>query len=588
MTDAIYNAIRTGDSKKLKALLDSQGIEDIIRILDDVAPDGDAAIHAAVKKEDLEMIELLAERHCDLNVLNAHRRTALMMAVEKGSQNIALFLCQKGADVNVAGHNGNTALHLAAMKGNIDMVSLLLGPNCKKDSLNSEGETAVFIAVDKGFLDIVQLLCLSGANLSISQNDGGNVIIQAAKTRNIKCLKYFFKQFNKNKPLPDINSLNSQGLNALMYATIDRNIEIVKILISHGANVNLQNPNNGQTCLHLGALNGDSDVVEALIAAGACLNVVNHYLETPLSRANKCIKKRLIDAGAYEFRDHQIGMPVFPREGSIHSGASNQIHNEIKFPSIEIDSHTVNETHLIQTFSCTMEEAEDSKDNADDQLKISESQKSAIDQYRLSKKFKKALKDCINKFLDSHSNSGRVESDIDKPSKIFFSEHMKVVILRAENVIFGDNHVTNSSKKNPSNKMRPLSFSESQKTFSEFGGSSVTLNGHEQHLKDAEDELEAMATTVNNVHGPLATSRSNISEAMATSNSVSDGFLIENVKVQSGCSGDDSETLTMSKNTWSPQRATTISFTSSTGSLPGRIITDKNRKPLPWERREKS
>ncbi|KAK0060680.1 ankyrin repeat domain-containing protein 12-like isoform X4 [Biomphalaria pfeifferi] len=538
MSDILSNAIRAGEFKKIRRLLDSQDKTilhyvqekpvlplavvykqlNIVKLLlernanvNAVGNDGDTAIHAAVKKEDLEVLKLLTERHCDLNVLNAHRLTALMIAVEKGFLDIAVFLCEKGADINAVGHKGNTALHLAAKKGKIEMVRLLLRHRGNIDSQNSEGVTAVFIAVNSKSEDMLKLLGLMGADLSIKQNDGTTVIIQAAKSGNVNGVRCLLEHYN-DKLLHDINAFDKQGQNALMYATNERYIEIVKILINHGANVNLQNPNNGQTCLHLGVLNDDSEVVEVLIAAGACLNVVNQNLETPISRANNFIKRVLLKAGAYECGQSQIGMPVFHREGSIHSDLSNPIHNESSCHSIEIDTDTNDETHLIQQFRFSIEEADapydlketevsyDSQGN-EHQPKNSEKIKSLIDKHRFSKKFIKALNDFTNKFVESYSSTSRTGSVCTTGSTVTLSEQMKITIHMATNVIIGDNIKLHCSP-------RPSSVS---------GGSTKTLTHYDQILKEADDELEFMEMFKRNVPGTIEKSIDDISEPIATS-----------------------------------------------------------------------
>uniref|UniRef100_A0A2C9JKF0 Uncharacterized protein n=1 Tax=Biomphalaria glabrata TaxID=6526 RepID=A0A2C9JKF0_BIOGL len=539
MSDILSNAIRAGEFEKIRRLLDSQDKTilqyvqekpvlplavvykqlNIVKLLlernanvNAVGNDGDTAIHAAVKKENLEVLKLLTERHCDLNVLNAHRLTALMIAVEKGYLDIAGFLCLKGEDVNAAGHKGNTALHLAAKKGKIEMVRLLLRHRGNIDSQNSEGVTAVFIAVNSKSEDMLKLLCLMGADLSIKQNDGATVIIQAAKSGNGKGVACLLEHYNDKKLLHDINAFDRQGQTALMYATNNRNIEIVKFLINHGANVNLQNPNNGQTCLHLGVLNDDSGVVEALIAAGACLNVVNRNLETPISRANNFIKRVLLKAGAYECGQSQIGMPVFHREGSIHSDLSNPIRNESSCHSIEIDTDTKDETHLKQQFKLSIEEADAPYDlketevpydsqGKEHQSKNSEKIKSLIDKHRFSKKFIKALNDFTNTFVESYSSTSRTGSVCTTGSTVTLSEHTKITIHTAANVIIGDNIKLQCSP-------RPSSVS---------GGSTKTLTHYDQILKEADDELEFIEKSKRNVPVTIEKSIDDTSEAIATS-----------------------------------------------------------------------
>jgi len=81
------------------------------------------------------------------------------------------------------------------------------------------------------------------------------------------------------------------------------NVEIVRMLIDAGADVNLKD-NNGDTPLHVAAKYGRVEIVRILINARANLDVQNNHDETPVHYAamngNPGIARMLIDAGADE------------------------------------------------------------------------------------------------------------------------------------------------------------------------------------------------------------------------------------------------------------------------------------------------
>ncbi len=81
------------------------------------------------------------------------------------------------------------------------------------------------------------------------------------------------------------------------------NLNLVSDLIVLGANVNWQDENNnGWTPLHMAAWNGRVEIARMLIDAGANVNVQNEWSNTPLhwaaSRGQVKIVRMLIDAGA--------------------------------------------------------------------------------------------------------------------------------------------------------------------------------------------------------------------------------------------------------------------------------------------------
>uniref|UniRef100_A0A2C9L8E2 Uncharacterized protein n=1 Tax=Biomphalaria glabrata TaxID=6526 RepID=A0A2C9L8E2_BIOGL len=352
----------------------------------------------AIRAGEFEKIRRLLDSQDKTILQYVQEKPVLPLAVVYKQLNIVKLLLERNANVNAMGNDGDTAIHAAVKKENLEVLKLLTERHCDLNVLNAHRLTALMIAVEKGYLDIAGFLCLKGADVNAAGHKGNTALHLAAKK----------------------------------------------------ANVNLQNPNNGQTCLHLGVLNDDSDVVEVLIAAGACLNVVNRNLETPISRANNFIKRVLLKAGAYECGQSQIGMPVFHREGSIHSDLSNPIRNESSCHSIEIDTDTNDETHLKQQFTYSIEEADAPYDlketevpydsqGKEHQSKNSEKIKLLIDKHRFSKKFKKALNDFTNKFVESYSSTSRTGSVCTTGSTVTLSEHTKLTIHTAANVFIGDN-----------------------------------------------------------------------------------------------------------------------------------------------------
>ena len=92
---------------------------------------------------------------------------------------------------------------------------------------------------------------------------------------NIKKVKEIVEKIGSNQ------GCTSDGITPLHRACQYGHYEIMKILISHGANINQSNI-NGWTPLHLSCYAGHLEVAEYLVREGASLEDVNHAKNTPL------------------------------------------------------------------------------------------------------------------------------------------------------------------------------------------------------------------------------------------------------------------------------------------------------------------
>ncbi|XP_026820178.1 ankyrin-2-like isoform X3 [Rhopalosiphum maidis] len=114
--------------------------------------------------------------------------------------------------------------------------------------------------------------------LNVNAEGNTSSFLRAARSGNLdKVIEHL-----KNKI--DINTSNSNGLNALHLASKDGHLEIVKELLKRGANVNSATK-KGNTALHIASLAGQYDVVVTLVEHGALVNVQSQNGFTPLYMA---------------------------------------------------------------------------------------------------------------------------------------------------------------------------------------------------------------------------------------------------------------------------------------------------------------
>src|SRR5690242_4983020 len=99
----------------------------------------------------------------------------------------------------------------------------------------------------------------------------------------------------------NVNATDADGSTAIMYASANGDLELVRALIKAGANVKLKNQ-LGTSAITEAAIIGSAPIVDALLQAGADPNFKNPNGETPLMAAARSGKvdaaKALLAAGA--------------------------------------------------------------------------------------------------------------------------------------------------------------------------------------------------------------------------------------------------------------------------------------------------
>lgn len=163
--------------------------------------------------------------------------TALMVASSRGYSNTVAELIKHGANVNLKRYTGETALMFAAFNGDANIIKALVSagadPNVQVVSFHA-GEITPLISV-----------------INSNREDGVEVasVLISAKAQ--------------------INPTGKFLLSPLMHAV--GNLELVKLLIANGADVNQKNF-RGVTALMAAAVDGTPSVVRYLLEQGADVN----------------------------------------------------------------------------------------------------------------------------------------------------------------------------------------------------------------------------------------------------------------------------------------------------------------------------
>ena len=168
-----------------------------------------------------------------------------------------------------------TDLYKAIKEGNITEVEQILASGTPDNLSAFLREAAKF-----NHLEIVKLLFAKGADINQPGSYGSNAaLISATWNDNLEMVKFLVDN-NAN-----INNQDVGGSTALMIASWNGNLEMVKFLVDNDANVSLQGWEKRITALMLAASKGNLKIIELLLAKGADINQESPTRGTALIQA---------------------------------------------------------------------------------------------------------------------------------------------------------------------------------------------------------------------------------------------------------------------------------------------------------------
>src|SRR3990167_7160843 len=146
---------------------------------------------AAAIAGDSAGVEAALDAGANINSVNIHGSTALILAAFEGHRDIVRLLLDRGADINTINIHGSTVLFYAARSGLTDIVQLLLDRGMNIDQTNNGGFTPIMSAAQQGHTDTVRLLLDRGANINHVNQDGNTTLRAAKRTGHTEIVKIF-------------------------------------------------------------------------------------------------------------------------------------------------------------------------------------------------------------------------------------------------------------------------------------------------------------------------------------------------------------------------------------------------------------
>jgi hypothetical protein len=276
-------AVTNWDSDLGKSVVESaisRGDEAMVRFLLDAGANLNARdrygntplIHAVNAKNNVIAL-LLIGRGARPEVRGQGGSTALLQSIRSGASTVVNALLERGANPNVADAEGNLPLAEAAQTGQMRVVEALLSYRAKVDGRDGWNVTALWRAATQGHTEICKVLLKLGADPNVQasarKTNGGTILMVAVHLGNLDLCRLLVARG------ANVNRRDPAGYSPLSKAVDYGHLEIARFLLDNGADPNIKLI--GSTILISAVLKNRTDLVELLLQRGAQVNAMGVY-----------------------------------------------------------------------------------------------------------------------------------------------------------------------------------------------------------------------------------------------------------------------------------------------------------------------
>ncbi|XP_044588198.1 putative ankyrin repeat protein RF_0381 [Cotesia glomerata] len=265
---ALHSAINSNNFKLAEKLINLGADVNLMRCTEG-AFQNCTPLHIAVEKKNTEMVKLLLRHNASVNV--QHVTPVLTKAVRKKSFELVELLINAGADLNPENKLGKP-LHMAIATNNYNMVQHLIELGADVNGI-SRNRTALETAVKRELTEIIKLLLENGARVHDCK-DGYSVLCRAIEIDNFKIVELLINAGADLNPLGCCTA-------PLLWAITQKKSKLIEFLISRGANVNIIGPvekynllKGNFSALQLAVMMDEINVVKLLLKNGANMNLI--------------------------------------------------------------------------------------------------------------------------------------------------------------------------------------------------------------------------------------------------------------------------------------------------------------------------
>ncbi|KAL6103869.1 asb10 [Pungitius sinensis] len=276
----------------------------------------DSVVHNALYTGDLEAMQHLFPRGSTANLIVEPRggdmrwvaagdglwslsyeqelTTPLHITASRGFTDCLRLLLQRGADVDLA-PGGTTALHESCENCQPECTKLLLIHGANANAVTEDGLMPLHFCTSPESLECAKNLLQYGAAINGRTQDENDTPLHVAASNGLPAHTQLYLRYGAA-----VDKQNNEGLTPLIAACsqpqeareLGRFFEVCQVLLEAGADVHTVDQDK-HTPLHMACKNANPDVVDLLLANGACVNDMEYGGEAPMHNILKVVCYKL-------------------------------------------------------------------------------------------------------------------------------------------------------------------------------------------------------------------------------------------------------------------------------------------------------
>ncbi|KAK4230544.1 hypothetical protein QBC38DRAFT_507393 [Podospora fimiseda] len=292
----LLSVVQHGHEHLFQTLLGNEDGEAIIRLLLDptysnpqlqsavdtlrlIGVAGDTPLLFATRQGYRSEVERLVRSGSDLEAKDADGNTALIVAAQHNQIDILKILFQNGANIETKNSIGDTPLLATIHRGQIEVVKLLLKMGANTNTVSSLGNPPLLVAIQNKMIDMTRILLRARVNTEASNVDGDTPLMVAARQGDMPTVMALLRAGAKTAAVPHEPAFGGNtewkdldGFPLLIKSVLSGQLSLMKILMSHGADINARDLKEKTLLMHA-SYKGYSPIIQMLLDRSADLEL---------------------------------------------------------------------------------------------------------------------------------------------------------------------------------------------------------------------------------------------------------------------------------------------------------------------------